>query len=187
MPMKRILVLATALFLLLQGVAFAQPPQPGDPFPDLPLRGTLAPEAANELGVDPDEPILSDVDARYVLVEVFNMYCPHCQREAPTVNELHTLLGSMNDEMPAVALIGIGVGNSQFEVDVFRRKYEVTFPLFIDPDYEAYAAVGKVGTPYFFLVERTPDGLVTRHIQAGGFGDVAEYYRELLAVMKEGN
>ena len=35
---------------------------------------------------------LSDIRAKVVIIEVFNMYCPHCQKEAPQVNKLYEVL-----------------------------------------------------------------------------------------------
>ena len=56
------------------------------------------------------------------------------------MNELYQAIQKRKDLKNKVKLIGIGTGNTPFEIDFFRKKYEVPFPLFDDEDYaEKYA------------------------------------------------
>jgi peroxiredoxin len=127
----------------------------GEAFPGIALAGKLSPDEIAYLGLDGrQEPFrLSQIVAPFVLVEVFSMYCPYCQRESGTVNDLYRLIQN-SEYRDKLKLIGIGAGNSQYEVDFFRKKYEVPFPLFIDPDFAVHKAVGSVGTPFFYVLAR---------------------------------
>ena len=57
-----------------------------------------------------------------------------------------------------IRLMGIGVGNSPYEVNVFRKKYDISFPLFSDADFSIHKLVGEVRTPYFIGIKIMEDG-----------------------------
>ena len=90
-----------------------------------------------------------EINGEILIIEIFSMYCPHCQKDAPGVNELYELIENDEKVTKRVKLIGIGAGNSAFEVGVFKKKYKIPFPLFADKDLAIHKELGSVRTPYF--------------------------------------
>ena len=68
------------------------------------------------------------------------------------------LIENNPDLKSRIKLIGIGAGNTPFEVQVFKRKYSVSFPVFSDEDFTLHKAFGEVRTPFFIGVRINDDG-----------------------------
>ncbi|WP_320173438.1 TlpA disulfide reductase family protein [Maridesulfovibrio sp.] len=149
--MRKICFVLIILTLLASSTAYAVPIQSGSDFPEIPLEGKLTETQKQYLALKGNGPRkISDIDAKYLLIEVYSMYCPHCQREAPTVNTLFERLEKTLGKQ--VKLIGIAAGNTEFEIDFFKKKFNVEFPIFADPDLDIHDKVGQPGTPHFFLL-----------------------------------
>jgi len=124
---------------------------------------------------------IPQIRAKTVIVEIFSMYCPYCQKEAPDVNRVYEKIEADPALRGKIKLLGIGVGNSAFEVGVFRKKYNILFPLFPDGDFALHKLLGEVRTPYFIGVKIGPDG--SHHViysRLGAFESVEKFLDEIV-------
>jgi len=137
--------------------AGSEPLPVGAAFPDVSLGSDLPVAHRDYLGIaKKDGPVrLSHVTAPVVILEIFSMYCPHCQREAPVLNELYALLAKGGHD-GKVKMLGIGAGNSAMEVDIYRNKFQTPYPLVADQNFAVHDACGRVGTPYFYVLAKKP-------------------------------
>lgn len=124
---------------------------------------------------------IPEIKARLVIVEIFSMYCPYCQREAPNVNQLYSKIEQNPALKGKIKIIGIGAGNTAYEVDTFKKKYNIPFPLFPDEDYVIHKMVGEVRTPYFIGVKINPDGShQVVYSKLGGFEGVDRFLEMMI-------
>lgn len=111
---------------------------------------------------------LSDIKAGAVLIELFSMYCPICQSEAPVVNELFDLKEQRPELKARLKVLGVGTQNTPFEVEVFRKKYGVRFPLIPDENMSFRSVcLEDIRTPTFILVALNEKGkprVVATHV-----------------------
>jgi len=74
------------------------------------------------------------------------------------VDELYEQIEKNQRLKTNVKLIGIGAGNNEAEVKVYKDTYKVLFPLFTDDDFAIHKALGQVKTPYFVGIKIHDDG-----------------------------
>ncbi|WP_029898570.1 TlpA family protein disulfide reductase [Desulfohalovibrio reitneri] len=180
--MRKIAILCTALTLalcLLSGTALALPSE-GEAPPDVTLH---APENPAELGLRPDVEkfSLGEVDAPYLLVVLFNSFCPHCQAEAPDLQRLYEM---SRDHDPRLEMVAVGLGNTRYEVDLFTKKYGLTMPAVVDPQYEAHTAYGRPGTPSYMFLDLRGDEPEVLLFQEGRFSGPEAFLKLLESHME---
>jgi thiol-disulfide isomerase/thioredoxin len=175
-----LLVLST-LLLSSPSIMAAGPPPVGGTLPDftLPIPGSSA--ERDYLGLSSRGNFtVPDIKAKVVLIEVLSMYCPFCQKEAPIVNQLYQAVEGNPGYKGKIKLIGIGVGNSAYELDVFRKRYNVPFPLFPDADFTLHKLLGETRTPYFIAVRINEDRThKVVYSKAGSLGEVTAFIETL--------
>jgi len=129
---------------------------------------------------------LNQVNAPILIIEIFSMYCPICQREAEDVNELFELIQSTPKLKDKVKLIGIGAGNSSFEVSFFKEKYDIQFPLFSDGDFIIHKQINEVRTPHFIGLKINPNkDIEIFYSQTGEISDPKTFIDALIKKSKK--
>jgi peroxiredoxin len=130
---------------------------------------------------------LQDIQADILLVEVFDFYCPHCQREAPNVNRLYRHIAADPELKARIKVIGIGVGNTSYEVNRFAEIFDVPFPLFPDRSRRYARQLAVHRTPTFIGFSRAEDGNLQQILHMpGSLGDVAHFLDHLLELAASG-
>jgi peroxiredoxin len=149
-------VLAAALIGMGIGTSNAdqQPLQVGGGFPDIKMVKPADSDDLKYLGLSGSGTFsVEDIKAQALIIQIFSMYCPYCQKDAPNVNRLFDLIEKTSHLKGKIKMIGIGAGNSSFEVKTFKRKYQVEFPLIPDGDFKIHRLIGEVRTPYFIVLK----------------------------------
>lgn len=179
LPLKRYL-LFIPLFL---GLCLApQTPRAETFFPDFVIQTELPQEHADYLGLpDEDSFRLSDIRGDYLFITIFSLYCTPCQREAPALNEMYETIREMGLDSH-IKFFGIAAGNTVREMEYWRKKFKVPFPLISDGDYVLHRSLGNIGTPAHVLARIDgPGKLHVIFFKVGAVENMQEFLDTLLA------
>ena len=124
--------------------------------------------------------MLSDMDGEIIIIEIFSMYCPYCQRHAPTANKLYQAIEEGKETRGKIKLIGIGAGNSPYEVNFFKKKYGVPFPLFDDANSAVLNSLQGIRTPTYFGIRKNGKTLSVFFTQQGPYDDAQTFLQTVL-------
>ncbi len=124
---------------------------------------------------------LNQIKTRILIIEVLNSYCPHCQNAAHLVNNLYLDMEKRFDLKGKIKIIGIGVGDSPDEINVFKKDYQVIFPLLSDQNGESADTFGVEGTPTFIGIRLNDQGFPEKFFfQEGGFGNAPNFLKKII-------
>ncbi len=92
-------------------------------------------------------------DADFVILTFFDLYCIACQQSADN-------FGIMGERIPAafpdndIQMTGVGIGDTEFELSVFLRKYALGYECLADPEKEFEVPFAVRGTPTVLVFQR---------------------------------
>lgn len=157
----------------------------GQRFPDLTFGGALSAEDRIYLGLTRPGPFtLKDIQARYVLLEIFSETCPHCILAAPGVNRLFRLIQANpglrggDGGLARLKMLGVGFYGKPAAMEVWRIKYDASFPLIPDPQALVGKALDIPGVPTYVVLDR--QGRVV-FVHAGEIGSPEKFLRKIIS------
>ena len=92
-----------------------------------------------------------------VLLEVFAPWCPHCQKEAPILNDLAAKYAG---KVAIVAVSGDAVdydhntAESESNVHLFADQYQTRYPIAFDRDLKVAALYLRSGFPSVYVIDK---------------------------------
>ena len=160
---KRWALFLLAFVLTISGLAVigfeviaSQPAGFGDLFPHYAFPSPGAPQDRAYLGIPDGKTFtIGDIEADLIVVEVLNIYCTSCQKQAPIYNQVFRLVEDDPVTQARIKWMGVGVGNNETEVGYFKKQKDIPFPILTDVNFEFYDVIGGPGgvrTPFTILV-----------------------------------
>jgi thiol-disulfide isomerase/thioredoxin len=125
---------------------------------------------------------LAQAAGKPVLLEVFATWCPHCQRETASLNELYD---AYRETVHIVAVSGSQFGvdgstpESQADVVAFAEKYAVRYPIAFDPTLDVANKYLQGGFPTLVVIGK--DGKIVKF--RDGEIPIAEIKKDLEAAL----
>jgi thiol-disulfide isomerase/thioredoxin len=181
------LILFVLMVLMATAMSYAQnsPPKVGNPLPDFELTTLNNPADFQYLGLTAGGKSfkINQIKAKVIIIQIYSMYCPYCQAEAPNVNRLYASIENNPALKDKIKIIGIGAGNTQFEVGTYKKKYSVLFPLVPDDDFKTHKIMGEVRTPYFIAVKLSDSGQTkVIYSRLGALENIDQFLAQLAAL-----
>jgi peroxiredoxin len=154
----------------------------GDAFPDCRL-AILSGEGDREyLGLPEDARwlALSDLNARFALIQLYNTMCNECVSETKRLSQLYRKIEDDPVLAGTLKIIGVGIYDTNRAVVKFRKHYDVLYPLFSDSHGEIFECLGQAQVPLAYLLRAKGDGTwIIEMIKRGYFEPDATFLDSL--------
>lgn len=166
------------LIVLAGGCATEQPPAQADL--RLPVPQSHSERAYLGLSTGRLSFKLKDIRAEVLVVDCFDMYCHYCQLGAGHVNQLYRLV-QKHGLGGRIKFIGLGVGDTPFEVKIYQHKFRVPFPLFSDREAVVTRSLGPLRLPNLIVLHKENDHWKVVYSSPGELLNPEEFFNRLRA------
>ena len=133
----------------------AESMKPGSSIPEFNLKAPDSKAMKAYLGLKDEKSFSpSQIKAKLIVIEFFDVFCPVCQKNAPMVNRLFKTIQEDKDLSNDVKLLGIALEGQPDELSAYRQKFKCEFPLFTDPEKEIQSKLKISYVPIIVVVNK---------------------------------
>jgi thiol-disulfide isomerase/thioredoxin len=128
-------------------------------FPDFSFQNTLTKEENRYLGSSQKHMLsFRKIRGDMFIIEVFSTYCMTCPKNVPILNAVYSAVTNNTDLKDKVKIVGIAVGNTENEIEAYRKSYGIHYPVLSDYDFTFHNVIGNPRVPYTIFTKRLPGG-----------------------------
>jgi peroxiredoxin len=129
------------------------------------------------LGLDTMKPFkVSDIRAQIVVIELMSARCPHCQANAPIMNDIYKTIQA-DPGLADVKVIAIAISDDKTGVETFKKQFKTPFPILLDEDREITRSTSVRGTPTTMIVATEDAKVLFTH--AGVIPDADKFVKQV--------
>ena len=92
---------------------------------------------------------LSDYEGQGVFLNFWGTYCKPCEKEFPYIDNQYKQFKNQG-----VEVLAVNVGETEFAVNQFMKRHNLTFPTVIDKTNDVQTAYGINPLPITFLIDK---------------------------------
>ncbi|BCS89319.1 hypothetical protein PSDVSF_25610 [Pseudodesulfovibrio sediminis] len=123
---------------------------------------------------------LSELSARFVLIQLYNTMCNDCVNETKLLSRFFEKVEADPVLSGRLKIIGLGIYDSNRDVVHFKRHYEVAYPLFSDKSGQIFECLGQAELPLAYLVRAEGNGEWTIELIKRGYFVPDETFLQVL-------
>ena len=157
----------------------------GDSFPTVHLLNPLSQTDKKYLGLGEKKTFSFDeIKPDLIVIKYLNTNCSYCIKLLPVFNEIYQTIEQDSTLDGKIRIIGISTGDTLAEVEDFKRKHRIPYPILPDPEFKAHKAVGEPRVP--FIVVARKDKLnrwVVATVHVGLIFSAENFIGELKAIL----
>jgi len=119
---------------------------------------------------------VSDIRAKIVVIEFMSARCPHCQANAPIMNDIYKMIQA-DSGLADVKVIAIAVADDKTGVETFKKQFKTPFPILLDENREITRSMGVQATPTTMVVSTEDAKVLFNH--TGVISDVDAFVKQV--------
>jgi peroxiredoxin len=171
-----LIVACTSIFLHSSSAFCADPGEK-----DSPVKFALLPPDSAQtqayLGLDAMKPFkVGDIRAKIVVIELMSARCPHCQANAPVMNDIYKMIQA-DSGLADVKVLAIAIADDQTRVETFKKQFKTPFPILPDENREITRSMGVQNTPTTMVVSTEDAKVLFTH--AGAIPDADAFVKQV--------